>query len=375
RLFSNGAVEVTLVESNAQFISCPMSNLVVAGGLQIEQITTPYDALASRHGIKLVNDTATAIDVDKKQVRLLGGTPVPYDKLVLAPGVDLMFEEVEGLQKALADGRIVQAWKAGDETVALFKQLQAMRDGGVFAIAIPEAPYRCPPGPYERASLIAAYFKQHKPKSKVLILDANMDVTSKGPLFKKAWAELYPGMVEYRGQNNAIAVDAKTLTVKLDFQDDVQADVLNVLPPMRAGALAVETGLANANARWCHVHFRNFESTAAKDIHVLGDSIQIASQMPKSGHMANSQAKVAAAAIAAELQGFEVDPAPMLNNACYSFVSADEAVHVASVHHYVSADQTFMPVHGSGGVSAVRSKIEADYANSWARNIWAEMLA
>ena len=243
----------------------------------------------------------------------------------------------------------------------------------MFAIAIPEEPYRCPPGPYERASLVAGYLKKHKPKSKVLILDANADVTSKGPLFKKAWAELYPGLIEYRGMSRAVAVDSGTLTLKLDFEE-VKADVLNVLPPMRAGSLAVQTGLANANARWCFVDFRNFESTAARDIHVLGDSIQVANQMPKSGHMANSQAKVAAAAIAAELEGIEVNPEPMLTNTCYSFVGADEAMHVASVHRYVAADKTFVPVPGAGGVSSARSQREADYANAWARNIWADML-
>jgi NADPH-dependent 2,4-dienoyl-CoA reductase/sulfur reductase-like enzyme len=209
----------------------------------------------------------------------------------------------------------------------------------------------------------------------VLILDANPDVTSKPGLFKKAWAELYPGMVEYRPQHKAVAVDVRGSVVKFEVQDDVKADVLNVLPPMRAGALAVATGLANANARWCHVDYLTFESTAAKDVHVLGDSIQIAPGMPKSGHMANSQAKVAAAAIVAQLQGLPVNPRPMLTNTCYSFVSGQEVVHVASVHEYVAAEKTFKTVAGSGGVSAARSELEARYALGWARNIWADTLA
>lgn len=373
RMFSGNALDVVLIEPGRAFVSCPISNLVVSGTRRLSDITSPYDGLR-RHGVNVVHDTAAAVDVAGKTVRLAGGQQIRYDKLVLSPGIELMFDGVDGLRQAQADGRILQAWKAGPETVALFTQLQAMRDGGVFAISIPEAPYRCPPGPYERASVVAGYFKAHKPRSKVLILDANPDVTSKGPLFKKAWSELYGAMVEYRGQHKAVAVDARTNTLKFDVQDDVKADVLNVLPPMRAGAIAVQTGLANANGRWCHVNYQTFESTAAKDIHVLGDAIQIAPAMPKSGHMANSHAKVAAAAIVAQLNGWEVNPRPMLTNTCYSFVSASEVIHVASVHEFVAAEKTFKAVAGSGGVSAARSQLEAGYAMAWARNIWADSL-
>ena len=375
RLLSEGSLDVVLIEPNPNFVSCPISNLVVGGFRQMADITSPYAGLRSRHGVTIVHDLVTAVEVQKKTVKLAGGAEIRYDKLVLSPGIDLLFDSVQGLKQAQAEGQILQAWKAGAETLSLFKQLEGMRDGGVFAISIPEAPYRCPPGPYERASVVAAYLKKFKPKSKVLILDANQDVTSKGPLFKKAWAELYSGMVEYRGEHKAVAVDAKTLTVKFDVQEDVKADVLNVLPPMRAGALAVQTGLANSNARWCHVNFQTFESTAAKDVHVLGDSIQVAPLMPKSGHMANNHAKVAAAAIVAELKGLEINARPMLTNTCYSFVSAAEVIHVASVHEYVAADKTFKTVAGSGGVSGGRSEQEAIYAMSWARNIWADMLA
>jgi NADPH-dependent 2,4-dienoyl-CoA reductase/sulfur reductase-like enzyme len=375
RLLSDNTLDVVLIEPNRAFVSCPISNLVVGGVRQMADITTPYDGLRSKHGVTIVHDMVASIDPVKKTVKLAGGPEIRYDKLVLSPGIDLMFDGIQGLRQAGADGRIVQAWKAGAETVALQQQLQAMRDGGVFAISIPEAPYRCPPGPYERASVVAAYLKANKPKSKVLILDANADVTSKGPLFKKAWSELYGGMVEYRGQHKAASVDAKTMTLKFDVQEDVKADVLNVLPPMRAAALAVQTGLANANARWCHVNYQTFESTAAKDIHVLGDSIQVAPLMPKSGHMANSQGKVAAAAVVAQLLGIEVNPRPMLTNTCYSFVSATEVIHVASVHEYVAAEKTFKTVAGSGGVSSARSELEATYAMSWAKNIWADTLA
>jgi len=281
---------------------------------------------------------------------------------------------VGGCEPANEQGTILQAWKAGPETLALRKQLEAMPDGGVYAITIPESPYRCPPGPYERACQVASYFKTAKPRSKVLILDANPDVQSKPALFKKVWAEQYAGIVEYRPQHKAVAVDAASRTVKIEVHDDVRADVLNVLPSMRAGAIAVQTGLANSNGRGCNVQWMNFESTAAKDIHVVGDSIQLASLMPKSGHMANNHAKVAAAAIVCELSGWELDPEPMLTNTCYSFVDARNVIHVASVHRYIAAEKTFRAVAGSGGVSAGPTELEGACAWNWARTVWSDTL-
>jgi len=374
RLFSDQKIDVVLVEPGDAFVSCPISNLVLGGYRTMADITTRYDGLAKNHGVRVIKDMVSSIDPAKKTAVLASGPTIAYDKLILAPGIDLMFDGVQGLRAAQAEGRILQAWKAGPETLALRRQLEAMPDGGVYAITIPEAPYRCPPGPYERACQVASYFKAAKPKSKVLILDANPDVTSKGPLFKKVWAEQYAGMIEYRGQHKASAVDARTNTVKFEVHDDVKADVLNVLPPMRAGSIAVQTGLANANARWCGVNYLTFESTAAKDIHVLGDSIQIAPAMPKSAHMANSHAKVAAAAVVAELAGWEVNTAPMLTNTCYSFVDGRSVIHVASVHEYVAAEKTFKTVAGSGGVSAGPTEQEGTYAWNWARTIWADAL-
>lgn len=376
RLFSDYKIEVVLVEPNEAFVSCPISNLVVGGARQIQELTVPYTALRAKHGVTVVRDYVAGIDAAKRVATLASGASIAYDKLVLSPGIDLMWDSVAGLKEAHAAGQILQAWKAGPEAVALRRQLEAMPDGGVYAITIPEAPYRCPPGPYERASVIASYFKQAKPRSKVLILDANQDVISKGPLFKKIWAEQYKGIIEYRPQHKAVAVDAKASTVKFEVQDDVKADVLNVLPSMRAGAIAVQTGLANSNGRWVGVNYLNFESTAAKDIHVLGDAIQIAPLMPKSGHMANSHAKVAAAAIVAELNGWEINPAPMLTNTCYSYVDTGKnVIHVASVHEYVAAEKTFKTVAGSGGVSAAPNELEATYAWNWARTIWSDALA
>ncbi len=375
RLLSDYKISVVLIEPSEFFVSCPISNLVINGNKQMSDITVAYSSLTKQHGVTVVRDMAQSIDSAKRSVTLAGGGAISYDKLIVAPGIDIMQDSLQGFQEAHRAGQVLHAWKAGAETLALRKQLEAMRDGGTFAITIPVAPYRCPPGPYERASVVAAYLKQHKPKSKVLILDGNPDVTSKGPLFKKAWAEHYAGMLEYRPDHKAMAVDGKSGTIQFEVQNDVRADVVNALPAMRAGLIAVNSGLANmANGRWCGVNYQTFESTAAKDVFVIGDSIQVAPLMPKSGHMANSQAKVAAAAIVAQLAGWEVNPAPMLNNTCYSFVSDSQAIHVASVHEYVAAEKTFKTVAGAGGLSAAASSLEGNYALQWANSIWADSL-
>ncbi len=381
RMLSDYKIDVVLIEPNASFVSCPISNLVVGGSKQMADITSPYDGLSKNHGVIVVKDMASSVDASKRTVTLAGGATIGYDKLIVSPGIDMNFAAVEGLSAAQQSGQILQAWKAGAETVALRNQLQAMPDGGTFAIVIPEAPYRCPPGPYERACQVAWYMQKNKPKSKVLILDANPDVTSKAGLFKAVWNNQYKGLVEYRPNHKATAVDAKTNTVKFDVQDDVKASVLNVLPPMRAGTIALQSGLANlANNRWCGVDYVTFESTAAKDVHVLGDSIQVAPGMPKSGHMANSHAKVAAAAIVARLSGWEVNAAPMLTNTCYSFVDDKRVVHVSSVHRIGQFDgrTTFVTVPTSGGLTDAATgatELEGIYAMNWARNIWADTLA
>lgn len=374
RLLSDYKIDTVLIEPADAFISCPISNLVVGGSKQLADITTPYSGLARKHGVTLVKDVATAVDTTRKTVTLGRGGSIGYDKLIVSPGIDLQLEAIEGLAAAHASGRVLHAWKAGAETVALRRQLEAMPDGGVYAITVPEQPYRCPPGPYERACQVAWYFKNAKPRSKVLILDANPDVTSKGALFKKVWAEQYAGIVEFRGQHKLTGVDAQKGTLQFEVQSDVKADVLNVVPPQRAGLIAVQSGWANqANKRWVGVNYQTFESTAAKDVHVIGDAIQLAAGMPKSGHMANSHGKVAAAAVVAQLSGFEPNPRPMLTNTCYSFVDNKNVIHVASVHEY--ADNTFRTVPGSGGLSTAPNELEGSYAMNWARTIWADTLA
>ena len=373
RLWSNNRVEVTLVERDLNFVSCPVSNLVLGGYRTLADITMSYDGLQRNHGIKLVHDEAVAIDPQKQEVRLASGTVLKYDRLVVSPGVDFMYDTIPGLNNAQAQEQILHAWKAGPQTVALRAQLEAMADGGVYAIHISKAPYRCPPGPYERACQVASYFKTAKPKSKVLILDANEDVVSKKGLFTKAWKDLYGGIIDYQPSSELQDVDVKTRTAKLLF-GGVKADVLNIIPPQKAAKIAESTGLITANKRWCEVDFLTCESKAQKNIHVLGDATLSAPQMPKSGHMANQHAKVCADAVVALLSGEPVNERPSMVNTCYSFISASQVIHVASVHVYDEEKMTMLPVPGSGGVSAQASELEASYGNAWATNIWADML-
>jgi len=363
------SIEVVLVEPNEAFVSCPISNMVLGGFRTMADITTPYRGL-ERHGVRVVRDTAAAIDVEKKQVRLTRGDPLPFDRVVVSPGVDFMWEAIPAMGSADAQSGLLHAWKAGPQTQALRDRLVAMRDGGVYVLTVPLAPYRCPPGPYERVCQVAAYFKAHKPRSKILLLDENADVTSKGPLFKKAWSELYPGIIEYRGNSKVADVDLRGGTVKLEF-GDVKGDVLNVLPPMKAGNIAAP--YVTANRRWCEVDWLTFESKAVKGVHVLGDSLQIAPAMPKSGSMANAHGKVAAAAIVALVNNEAPNPAPTIINTCYSMVSDKQAIHVTSVHKYDLNDRTFKAVPG-GGVSSAMNEAEGAYTMNWARNIWADAL-
>ena len=368
-----GNVDVTLVERNPTFISCPISNMVLGGHMQMSDITVSYAGLEAI-GVKRIQGDAVAIDPQAKEVRLADGRKLGFDRVIVSPGVDFMFDQVGGLAAPAAQEKFLHGWKAGPQTVALRRQLEAMPDGGVYALAIPKAPYRCPPGPYERACMVASYFKQFKPRAKVLVLDANPEITSKKGLFEKAFADHYKGIIEYRPNNEIKQVDAATGTAKLEF-DDVKADVLNIVPPQRAGDIARTSGLVNMNNRWVGVNWLTMESTAVPGVHVLGDATFSAPAMPKSGHMANQHAKVAAAAIIQLLKGQAVSATPVVMNTCYSFVTARDVIHVASVHQYDAVDKTFKTVPGSGGVSAAANQIEGRNALAWAANIWADMLA
>ncbi len=374
RMWSEGAVQVTLIERNPTFISCPISNLVIGGTKTMEDITVSYDGLKNKWGVRVIQDDVVAVDAAKRTISLKAGGAMSYDRLVLSPGVDFMFDQIGGLDNADAQGKILHAWKAGAQTVALRKQLEDMKDGGTYAISIPKAPYRCPPGPYERACLVADYFKKNKPKSKVVILDANEDVMSKKALFTKAWNDLYKGMVEYRNNSEVKEVDVASKTAMLEF-DKFKADVLNIIPPHRAGNIAASAGLKLINNRWVDVNWLSMESTSTPGVHVLGDAVFPAPTMPKSGHMANQHGKLAAAAILNLLAGQEPNPAPVVMNTCYSFVDSKNVIHVSSIHQYDAATKLVQPVKGAGGVSAARNELEGKVALGWAKNIWADMLA
>ena len=372
RMWSSAGVDVTLIERNPQFISCPMSNLVIGGERTMADITMSYAGLRDKWGVRVMQDSVSAIDTTARSLRLASGGTLSYDRLVLSPGVDFMYDRVPGLESEDARSRVLHAWKAGAQTAALRKQLEEMADGGVYALTIPKAPYRCPPGPYERACLVANYFSRAKPKSKVLVLDANEEITSKKGLFTKAF-EKYAGILEYRPNSELREVDAGRRTAILDFES-VKADVLNVVPPQRAGDIAASSGLKLVNGRWVDVDWLTFESLNTPGVHVIGDAIFPAPTMPKSGHVANQQAKVAAAAILSLLAGEPPNPAPLLMNTCYSFVDSKNVIHVSSVHRYDVATKTVLPVPGAGGVSVAANELEGVYAQAWARNIWADML-
>lgn len=369
-LWGGPAVEVTLVERQQRFVSCPMSNLVIGGLLELDDISHSYDGL-SRQGVRTVRGEAVAFDAAGKTLSLADGRVLGWDRLVLAPGIAFMTDAIPGLTAALDGGRAVHAWQAGAQTLALRRQLQALPDGGVVLMSIPKAPYRCPPGPYERACLMAHWLRRAKPRAKLLVLDANPEIQSKRALFERAFAQHHAGVLEYRP--NAELMEVMTDgTARFEFED-IKADVLNLIPPQRAGDLALD--LANVNRRWVGIDWLTMQAQAAPGVHVVGDAIFSASGMPKSGHLANQQGKLAAAAVLRLLKGEAVEPAPVVMNTCYSFVTPDEAAHVASVHQYDATGKTMRPVPGAGGVSPAASTAEAAVARGWAENIWADTLA
>lgn len=369
-LWGRGSVDVTLVERNLQFTSCPMSNLVIAGYSKIGDITITYDRLRSL-GIKIIHGEVTAVAHEKQLVRLTDGSELPYDRLIVSPGIDFIWDQVGGMDGQAAQEAIPSAWKTGAQTVMLRNQLTAMTDGGVFAISIPVAPYRCTPAPYERACLVADYLKKYKPKSKVLIFDANEDVGSMKELFTKVWKERYGNIIEYQNNSELKAVHVPTRTAILEF-DQVKVNVLNVIPPQRAGEIAGQAGLIDVNKRWCDVNWLTMESKSVSKIHVLGDAVFPSARMPKSGHVANQQAKLAAAAILNIFGGLDPNRNPLITSTCYSYVSEREGIHVSSVHTYDQAAQTMQVVAGAGGVSMTPSELEGNFAAEWALNIWAD---
>jgi len=365
------SIEVVLVERNDHFVSCPFSNLYIGGIMKdLSPLTIKYDKLAANHGVKLLQAEVTGVDAASKTVVTSKGT-LKYDHLVLSPGIDFRTEEVKGYDIATTPDVIPHAWKAGPQTVLLRKQLEAMPAGGNVVLSIPLAPFRCPPGPYERTSMIAMFLKQHKPKSKIIVLDANPDIVSKKGLFLKGWKKHYDGIVDYRPAKKVTEVDAKSKTVLVEGLEDVRGAVVNLIPPQRAGHIAVAAGVVGPDKNWCPVNPTTFESTIHKGIHVIGDAC-IAGAMPKSGYSANSEAKACATNIVNMMNSKEIVDFSGINT-CYSFLSAKEAVEVTGVYKVDKAKNAIIAVPGSVGVSPDLSELEAIYAESWLKNILTEM--
>ena len=365
-------VRVVLVEPASQFVSCPMSNRVIYGTLSMHDITRDYVPVDGA-GVERIQDSVLAVDADKRQVRLAKGGTLAYDRLVLAPGVEFEYAALPGAKEA--QDRVLHAWKAGPQTIELRKRLHTMADGGVVAIYIPKAPYRCPPGPYERATLIGDFLANFKPRSKLIVFDANADVQSKRDLFRNYWESRLKGVLEYLPNAEVRNVDVAGQQVDMGVHGRHKVDVLNLIPPQKAPAFALKACAEKADARWCAVDFLTYESRNVPRIHVLGDAILAAKGMPKSGHMANQQAKVAAGAVARLLAGEPPDQEPLIANTCYSFVSKREAIHVAGVYRYDATGRTMVAVENAGGVSPAPSADEGFLAMAWYFNLMNDLFA
>ncbi len=361
-------IDVALVVAERNFVTCPFSNTVIGGLNSIDHITHGFEALG-REGIRVVHSVASAVDPKARKVHLRDGAALPFDRAIVSPGIGFRWDDMEGYGPEVST-RIPHAWKAGEQTLLLRRQLEAMPDGGVFIISPPVNPFRCPPGPGERISLVAHYFRQHKPRAKILVLDPKQKF-SKQALFEEGWAKLYPGMIEYRGlADDGVVrrVDAKAMTLHTDFGEE-RGDVINLIPPQRAGDLAAASRLTDETG-WCPVEQLTFESTRAPGVHVIGDAA-IAAPMPKSGFAASTQAKVVAASVS-ELLRDRAPVEPKLVNTCYSLVAPDYGITVAMVYGY--RDGKIVEIDGSGGLSPLGAteqvrRLEADYADGWYRSI------
>lgn len=373
-------IEVTLVEPRTRFVTCPYGNLVIGGVRQLSDITFGYDAVRAR-GVRIVHESAAAIDPAARRVRLSGGSTITYDKLILSPGIAIRWGVLPGYDEAAAD-LAPHAWVPADgaQTTLLRRQLEAMADGGVVGLSIPANPFRCPPGPYERISMIAGYLKREKPRSKILALDAK-EAFSKQGLFQDAWNALYPGMVEWVPSNRdgkVVRVDARERVMESEFGVKHKVDVLNVIPPQSAARIAIDTGLADQTG-WVQVNPRTFEARSTPHIHVIGDANN-APPMPKSGFIANSTARQAVASAVAALAGREPLGDPTYFNTCYSHVGENYGISVVGIFRPNAEATGFIETPNSGGVSPRgdlpdQRRLEARYADSWYRSITDYMFA
>ena len=360
-------LEVVLINSATTYTACPVSNLVLSGTRSIEQNRIGYGTLAASHGIVFMQEQVASIDPVKKTITGVTGT-LAYDRLVLAPGIDFRHDAIAGYDAVTTPQKLPHAWMGGEQTLLLRKQLEALPDGGVFVLTIPPAPFRAPAGPYERICMVAAYFKRAKPNARIIALDANPDIVMKGALFRRAWENRYPGMIDYRPAQPLLKVDVEARTVHVSG-GAVYGDVVNIVPPQMAGHLARQAGLVDPGQHWCPVNPTTFESTRVPDIHVIGDACQ-SDPMPKTGFSANAQAKVCALNLVATLNGKKlIDPSSA--NVTYSWVSDAEAI--SSVAVYRVRDRRIETVPESGGDSADLSETEAIMGIGWMSNILKEM--
>lgn len=342
RLWGGTGVDVTLVEREPQYISNIMSNLVLTGSTTLTQLSYSYNDLTTQFGINRIQDEVAMIDPVQKSVHLASGKKLLYDKLILGPGID--FDVIPGLENESDRVLFPHAWKAGPQTTLLKKQLESMTSGGVVVMTIPAAPYRCPPGPYERACLIADYLKRKNPRAKILVMDANPKIIAEEKTFATAFQQLYPGILEYHPNASVTQIDAKSKTVVTSV-GNIKGDVVNAIPNQHAGDLILKSGLNNANGRWAQVDVISYESTAAKDIHVIGDAA--ATTQPKAGHIANQEAKVCVDAILRGFSGLPPDSNPVTNSACYSPISSTQASWLTAIYRYDPASKTMKNILGA----------------------------
>ena len=373
---ADSSINVTLIEANDHYYTCFMSNEVIGGGRDISTLRHGYDGLAS-HGIQIVHAKATGVDTEARTVTTDGGDSFSYDRLVVSPGIDLKWDAIEGYDMAAAEA-MPHAWKAGPQTALLRSQLEAMEDGDTFIMCPPGNPFRCPPGPYERVCQVAHYFKEYKPNSKILVLDAK-DKFSKMGLFTQGWERRYDGMIEWvSGTDTAggiASVNTADMTVTTEFGDTHEGAVINVIPPQSAGGIAAAAGLTD-DSGWCPIHLDTFESKLVPGVHVIGDA-SIATGLPKSGYAANSEAKVCAAAVVAMLADTEPGT-PSYVNTCYSLIAPDYGISVAAVYRLAEDKSKIAKVAGGLTPSDASDEMlarEVEYAYSWYNNIVADMFA
>ena len=370
----NKSVKITIIEKEKNFKSCPMSNWVIGQIKNMKDITFSYDLFIKNNDINFITDNVSEIDTIKQSITFKD-TKIKYDKLIVSPGVKLEYEKIIGLTNALESNSVYTAWKAGNETRLFSNQIKNIKNNNKIVISIPLSPYRCPPGPYERASLIANYIKNNNLKSKVLVLDANQKIISKGKLFNKAWAELYPDIIEYKADSKINEINLKEKTVYTEF-DEYKFDLANIIPPQRAPDLLRYAGLVDDQKRWASVNSYDFSSKFSNNVYIIGDATDRASvgSVPKSGYIAYSMGKVCGYAIHNALLDKE-PPSPSMINTCYSLVSKDEGISVSAVYKHDKNKNKIVTIKDASGVSPNRSEIIAYNAWDWAQAIWHDMLS